>query len=220
PGTNRGAISFLPANTDVTATGRIELDDGSVWYQLDKSQAAPHGTPAAELWVFEEQVTTSGDCENVGETAAPPVIHAAPQVVAPPPNDSGNPQTTPATITPGLLQPSAGTWIFNINPTINASCTGTTNAAIPATEFYDSLTETYSLRTLTADSFNYGGEVMTRYPGSNTFSGSFNFEDGSNAQIRFEVASATSMRGELIGNLFLDGGLSCNVTVLFATNHS
>ena len=51
PGTNRGAISFLPVDTDVTVTGRIELDGGGVWYQLDKSQAAPDGTAAAELWV-------------------------------------------------------------------------------------------------------------------------------------------------------------------------
>ena len=66
PGENRSAIAFLPASTDVSVTGRAELDDGSVWFQLDKTEAAPQGTAAAELWVNEEQGETVGDCDRGG----------------------------------------------------------------------------------------------------------------------------------------------------------
>jgi hypothetical protein len=118
PGTNRGAISFLPTSINVTVTGRIELD-GGVWYQLDKSQAAPNGTAAAELWVAAEAVDASGDCQHVGDTSAPPIIPAAPQVVQP----AGAPPTGGGAAT-GLLQPAAGQWTMTLNATTNASCQG------------------------------------------------------------------------------------------------
>ncbi len=42
PGTNRGAISFLPTGTDVTVTGRIELDGGA--YGINSTRAKPRPT--------------------------------------------------------------------------------------------------------------------------------------------------------------------------------
>ena len=74
PGTNRGVISFLPASVQIAATGQITLRNKSIWYQLDKSQAAPNGTAARQLWVAAVDVLLSGDCEQIGETAAPPII--------------------------------------------------------------------------------------------------------------------------------------------------
>ena len=74
PGPNRGAISYLPPNVLVTVTGRIVLEDGSVWYQLNVAEAAPQGTAAAELWVAAESVFARGDCEAVGAAATPPII--------------------------------------------------------------------------------------------------------------------------------------------------
>jgi hypothetical protein len=186
PGTNRGAISFLPANTDVTVTGRIELDDGSVWYQLDKAEAAPRGTAAAELWVNAEDVNANGDCERVGDTAAPPVI---PMAVAPPPaattapGENPPPQADPGTASGDL--PAEGGWIINIAGTTNASCEGGPNMPIPS---------------------------------SNSFNGSFTYEDGSNAQVYLNLISPTSMNGQIVGNAIFDG-VPCSATVTFVTTH-
>lgn len=219
PGTNRGAISFLPVNADVTVTGRIVLNDKSVWYQLDKSEAAPKGTAAAELWVAATSVTASGDCDHVGETSAPPVI---PGSIAPPANTSGDQSTQgndqgSANTAPGSL-PTAGRWLMTINATTNASCQGYQNVPIPSTEVFDSLTFNFSMFIINSNSFNYGNDVFTRIPGTNSFSGSFTFDDGTNAQIRFDMTSATSMFGQAVTN-FTDGGTPCSATALFLTNH-
>ncbi|MEO8393612.1 MAG: hypothetical protein ABI700_11540 [Chloroflexota bacterium] len=219
PGTNRGAISFLPANVDVTVTGRIVLSDKSVWYQLDKKEAAPKGTAAAELWVSAESVTASGDCDHVGETSAPPVI---PGNIAPPPatnnnGGSGSGDQGSANSAPGSL-PTAGTWNMTINATTNASCAGYENVPIPSTEVFDSLTYTFGMFIVNGNSFNYGQDVFTRIPGTNSFSGSFTFDDGTNAQIRFDLRSPTSMFGQAVTN-FTQDGVACSATSLFLTNH-
>ena len=216
PGTNRGAISFLPVNIDVAVTGRIVLNDKSVWYQLDKNEAAPKGTAAAELWVAATSVTATGDCDHVGETSAPPVI---PGSIAPPPanNSSASGDAGSANTAPGAL-PTAGTWIMTINATTNASCQGYENVPIPSTEVFDSLTFTFSMYIINSSSFNYGDDVFTRISGTNSFSGSFTFDDGTNAQIRFDLTSPTSMFGQAVTN-FTDSGTPCSATALFLTNH-
>jgi hypothetical protein len=219
PGTNRGAISFLPANIDVTVTGRIVLSDKSVWFQLDKTEAAPKGTAAAELWVAADQVTATGDCDHVGETSAPPVIpgHVAPPTAVPgstnqPPPDQGSADGASGTL------PRAGTWTLTFNSTTNASCQGYENVPIPSTEIFDNLTQTYSMFIINSNSFNYGNDVFTRIPGTNSFNGSFTFDDGTNAQIRFDMTSATSMFGQAVTN-FTQDGVACSATALFLTNH-
>lgn len=221
PGTNRGAISFLPEDTDVTATGRIELDDGSVWYQLDLNEAAPNGTAAAELWVFEDDVTLSGDCANVGDTAAPPVIRAAPQVVNPStdtnatPVPGAAPQTNP--VTAGLQQAQPGTWTITIQPVVNASCGGQ-NVPIQAAEILETLNYTIRISVANADSMLFDGDSFTRYPGSNSFDGYFSFEEGT-ASTRIDVLSPTTIHGE-INMLFEIDGYTCSATVLFDSFHN
>ncbi len=217
PGTNRGAISFLPVDTNVTVTGRIELDGGGVWYQLDKSQAAPNGTAAAELWVSAEAVDASGDCDHVGETSAPPII---PIMVAPPSSSGGDsaPSDQPSDAPGANALPTAGNWLITFNANANASCAGYENVSFPTTELYDSLTDTFYLYIVNRDAFNYGRADFTRIPGSNGFYGTFTFEDNTNGQMRFELLSPTSMRGSIVGNYTIDG-VACSTTTLFITNH-
>jgi hypothetical protein len=218
PGTNRGAISFLPEDTDVTATGRIELEDGSIWYQLEIDEAAPDGTAAAELWVFDEDVTLSGDCENVGDTDAPPVIRAAPQVVTQPQGDGSAPVETNATITPGLLQATPGSWTLTINPVLNASCGGE-NAPLSSSEIYGELTYVYSVSILSPDLMVFFGDLYRRYPGSNSFDGMFTYADGVQSPARLDVLSPTTIHGE-INDLFQYDGYTCSATTLFDSTHN
>ncbi len=75
PGTNRAVITFMPEGEfEPLALG--EADDGSSWFQMDKEEVAPN-TAALELWVASADVTTTGDCGDIADTAAPPVIESA-----------------------------------------------------------------------------------------------------------------------------------------------
>jgi hypothetical protein len=92
PGENRGELSAIPVNQDITVLGKATADDGSLWWQVDKDQAAP-GTDAAETWVADAAVDKSGDCDQVQDVNAPPII---PMHVAPPPQETGGGQQPPA----------------------------------------------------------------------------------------------------------------------------
>lgn len=74
PGTNRSVLRSLAPNNPVTVTGTTTVD-GAIWWQLDKTQAAP-GQQANETWVLASQVTSVGDCDAIGNAAAPPIIRA------------------------------------------------------------------------------------------------------------------------------------------------
>lgn len=214
PGPNRGAISFLPADTDVSVTGRNELDDGSVWYQLDKSEAAPNGSAAAELWVSAEAVDASGDCDHVGDTSAPPIIPAAPRVVQPSaPSSSGG-----GSATTGLIQPASGRWTMTLNATTNASCQGYQNVPFQTSEVYNPIVTTSTLTVLNNDSFRYWGTVFTRIPGTNSFAGPYTFtEVDIVAQFRFDVQSSSYMSGQIVAN-YEQQGVPCSDTVLFVAS--
>ncbi len=217
PGTNRGAISFLPANTDVTVTGRNELDDGSIWYQLDKSQAAPNGTAAAELWVNAEDVSASGDCEHVGDTSAPPIIPiaVAPPVATTAPGENPPPQGGAS----GDITPASGTWTLTLNATTNASCSGYQNVADATANLFDQIVFVNRLTVINQNSFNYAGDVYNRAPNSNTFTGLFSFEDGISVQLWITANSTVSMSGQATGNFTLDN-IPCSFTTLFLMTHN
>ena len=75
PGSARGAVAFLPANQSFIVIGRFVADDNSVWYQLNKNDAAPQSA-ALEIWVAQTEVVGEGGCEAVTAVDAPPVIRA------------------------------------------------------------------------------------------------------------------------------------------------
>jgi len=214
PGTNRGAISFLPVGVEVTVTGRIVLKDSSVWYQLDKAQAAPKGTAAAELWVAAKDVSATGDCDHVGDKSAPPVI---PGNVAPPTNNGGNGSQGGASTTPGLL-PAAGGWVLVMDATSNASCAGGNNFPYNTSETFDPTTYGDTIVGIDSNSFYYSSDTFTRIPGTNSFTGTFTYADGTPGYVRFNLVSPTTMTGQITVNYSLEGS-ACSETVQFVSTH-
>lgn len=220
PGTNRSAIAFLPAAVEVTVTGRIVLDDGSVWFQLDKAEAAPQGTAAAELWVNAEDVTATGSCDQVGEANAPPVI---PISVAPPPSPADAPAdaAAPAEAAQAGSLPAAGAWTTVLNATTNASCLGYDNVPYATAEVYTPTTFSDALRIVDGGSFYVGPDLFRRIGSSNSFAGTFTFnlEGGGQTvtQVRFDLISATRMTGQIVDNYKADDGTPCSDTVTFVS---
>ncbi len=88
---------------------------------------------------------------------------------------------------------------------------------IPSTELFDSLTHTYTVNSISANSFIYGGDRYTRYADSNSFDGSLTIDDVV-VHGRFDVLSPTMMRGEDITSFDIDG-TQCSATVLVLTTH-
>lgn len=71
PGYNRGIYDFLPPNQPYNVIGENQASDGSNWWQIEYPGAA-------QAWVDQQDVTATGDCANIGEAAAPPIIFAQP----------------------------------------------------------------------------------------------------------------------------------------------
>jgi len=102
PGTNRTVVSFLPANVDFRVLGKSEADDESLWYRLNKDEAAPDKA-VNETWILAEDVTATGECDGVADVAAPPII---PIIVQPTANPDGSVDES------NLITPQAGAWSF------------------------------------------------------------------------------------------------------------
>jgi len=89
PGFNRGVRDYLKANTPFPVIGQAQANDGSRWWQIQVP-----GIPQA--WVLQSDVTSSGDCQNVGQAAPPPLVLPKPTVV---PTQAGQPSSG-ATVPP------------------------------------------------------------------------------------------------------------------------
>ncbi|NDJ77983.1 MAG: FecR domain-containing protein [Chloroflexi bacterium] len=78
PGYNRGVRDYLPPNQAFPVLGEGTGSDGSLWWQID--------IPAYEqAWVDQAEVVASGNCDLVGDVAAPPIV--APPPPGPGPSD-------------------------------------------------------------------------------------------------------------------------------------
>lgn len=84
PGPNRGELGGMPTGQDIPVIGQGEADDGSLWWRLDKDVAVP-GSDANEIWVAQDEVTASGECDRVQQASAPPIIPMAPPPPPPAP---------------------------------------------------------------------------------------------------------------------------------------
>lgn len=73
PGTNRGIFGFFPANQDIRVIGQATADDGSTWWEVDRS-LIEGGETAITLWVAQSEVEASRICNRVVATDAPPII--------------------------------------------------------------------------------------------------------------------------------------------------
>lgn len=192
PGTNRTVFAFLPAGTEFTPLGQAEADDGSLWFQLDKAEAAP-ASAAAEAWVAAEDVDTSGNCDALGEADAPPVVPIIPST------SSGTGGTA------GSL-PAAGAWTATIGGTGQGSCLGTTTVDVPVEQVTQPSEVIHSGRNIIVD----GNLLRQVQPGM--FVGLFTMPEGEVIQIVLRAVSATHMVGE--GNITaVVEGHQCSVGV-------
>lgn len=112
PGTHREVYQFLPAERPFAVLGQATSDD-RVWWQIQ-------GYEGIQAWVDSADVTAAGDCTQVAELEAPPIIlpasTATPEpsstptpVIEGPPDTSGQQSTAtppPATQVPATEIPA------------------------------------------------------------------------------------------------------------------
>lgn len=88
PGYNRSIFTMLLPGQDFFVIGQFANTDGSLWWQIDKTQIP--GTEAAEsLWVDDGDVNSSVSCPGVPLADAPPIRTPPPQITPTPPGDWG-----------------------------------------------------------------------------------------------------------------------------------
>lgn len=122
PGTNRTVVSFLPADTEFPVLGKAIADDDSLWFKLDKDEAAP-GKSVNETWILADSVAQDGECDAIADAAAPPII---PFIVQPAANAAGDDIDVPTFITP-----SSGTWRYVIGD-VFVSCPNGMTLSVPS----------------------------------------------------------------------------------------
>lgn len=212
PGENRSAVAFLPIGDEYTVLGRLEADDGSVWYQLDKDEAAPTSA-ANEIWIAADDVESTGDCDLVGDASAPPIVPITQGGAAGGEGDAAPP--APETITGAI--PVSGTYRFQFDSTLaDASCAGTGNVQIPVAELYEGQSSGYITVLDGGARLDYSGDIWTRAADGRAFyTGDIAFAPGSavpNGVVYLNVISSTLLRGTLVSNFTIDG-VGCSTTV-------
>jgi uncharacterized surface protein with fasciclin (FAS1) repeats len=216
PGENRGVVAFLPVDVEFEVLGQATDNDGNIWFKLDKEQATPNRSNA-EAWVAADAVETIGNCDNVVDVNAPPVIpitQAQPTAAPSNSGDSGGDTSsgdtgTTTTDTSGQIIVQTGTWRETLSPNIDASCQGTGNVSIPTTEIYTSTSYTYNL-SHSGTGFNLGGTIFT-YIGDNTYQGVESVGPYTGTWY-LRATSETRMEARFIFS-FSSGGTNCSATV-------
>lgn len=171
PGINRTVIAFMPASVDFEALGQTTDDDGNVWFRVDETKAAS-GKAVNETWVQGDDVDQEGDCTDVVDAAAPPIIPITQQQPTTTQNttttDSGQttapPASAGATTSDGTFIIQQGTWVMTwFNGNIQCS-DGSSGIATPVTgSITNSLTGTGG-----SAGFAFDGLVY-EFSGSNTY---------------------------------------------------
>jgi hypothetical protein len=132
-------VTFLPSDEEIPVLGQTEDDDDNLWYQLDKDLAAP-GRAINEAWVAadDEALETIGDCDDIDDAAAPPIIPIITQPTPSADNTSEDGETSEddETTGAGAIQPTGGNWRITWGSTTNVSCVGTENVVVSTTEIF------------------------------------------------------------------------------------
>lgn len=232
PGENRTSVTFMPENIDIEVLGRTENDDGSVWYQVDK-EAAASGRSINEAWVADSEVETTGNCSNVADAAAPPIIPIINRPPPAPPSDSGGDdssedssdsgetdsggETAPAAV--GSL-PNSGSWTFYYNEFTNASCEGTGNVPIPTADIVGAggMTDSISVVRTSASSFNFYGTAM-EHIGNGVYYGSVSeIIQGQTVYGTIYIDSVVTAN-QVVGRVIFSFD-DCTATLGFVANHN
>ena len=212
PGENRTSFAFMPANTEFAPLGQAETDDGSLWFQLDKAEVAPQSA-AAEAWVAADAVNTSGDCDALGESSAPPIVPIIP--AAPPTTSGGGDSGSSGGSTGGgdsgstgggSIAPAAGTWTISYASNSKASCLDIQTIDVPINWAPDIVSLSLSGNTL-----NLGGNRLAQTQ-PNVYSGLIDLGGGESAQVILRTVSTTQFSGEVIYNFRIEDH-QCSGTV-------
>jgi hypothetical protein len=217
PGFNRTAVAFLPPGVSVDVVGQSADDDGNVWYQLVKDQAAPNSA-ASEIWVLAEEVDAEGGCASVEVVAGSAIIPIAPPPAPPATTTTAGSGEAPPAVSGGSA-PLSGTWTVTFARQSNASCEGFANVVLPTQDMWTNWLEanfvwTANLSANGTTSFTFDGDVY-RANGGNEYVGNWEFGGGSNTYLYWRVNSPTSMSGTMTGNI-VDGGVPCSVSTSFS----
>jgi uncharacterized surface protein with fasciclin (FAS1) repeats len=215
PGENRGVVAFLPVDVEFEVLGQATDSDDNVWFKLDKEEATPNRSNA-EAWVAADDVETIGNCDDVIDVNAPPVIPITQQQPTAVPSNSGGGTDTGTSPTPAPSRlPNGGSWTISWNATTNASCTGTGNVAIPTVEILGSsgMSSRTSVSNTGASSFNFFGVSMSHI-GNNVYQGSVSFS-GLTGTIYIDTVTGNQMTGRFITSFD-----TCSATITFVANHN
>ena len=216
PGNNRTSVTFLEVDVEYEALGQNEDGEGVIWYQLDKEEVAP-GRAINEAWVSSDEVDTTGDCDNIGETSAPPIIpitNRPPETPEPQgDNSSQEPveESEPVDTANTGTRPLSGTYSVGLAEFTNASCAGGRNIPIPSNEFWTTTLFSIPIST-TATSMSFGGDLLSF--GGGVYNGQVLFE-GEYYTTTVYPANAGFFTGTIIVS-FVSGGLDCSGTVNFS----
>lgn len=218
PGENRTSVTFLPEDTDIPVLGQTEDDEGNFWYQVDKEIAAPERA-INEAWIATDNdaLETDGECEDIADASAPPIIPIINQPTSSPEEDSVDSEEN----TEGS-SPLDGTWSLSWSGTTNVSCVGTDNVTAPTTEIFGQpgvglLPTSSSVINLNrADSQDVFMFMFTpMYPQSNgSYRGEVTFVDGDGSFLPSTVVINSASSNQISGYLIVNAG-DCSGTVSF-----
>jgi hypothetical protein len=224
PGTNRSVIAFMPANEEYQVIGRFVADDGSVWYQLNREEVLPNSA-AAEVWVAQADVDEHGDCEQVSDAAAPPIIPIVnqPQPTAEPgQTDTADEGGSDTGGTAATIVPLAGYWIVNLAATSTISCLGTNTITFDSNEIFpDGLSFEVYISSVASDGSSfvmYGDTYVLQSNGFYIGPSMFNLIDLDNSQTYLMATSPTTMTGNVVAN-FVYQGRTCSQSTSVTLTH-
>lgn len=221
PGFNRTVIAFLPAQIEFTAQGQTTDDDGNVWFRIPREEAAP--TKAVnETWVAADDVDQAGDCGNVADAAAPPLIPirvaqptAVPQVATDTTGDTPADTTTedapaaPAVDASGAILPTPGNWYI-------VYLTGTAECRFTSGNFDSFAPETFPLSGNASDGISFI-EFMD-YLGENTYQTAYQVTTTTGVVVTVRDTMTLTSPNSAVGSLGYVIG-SCNYRVPYNVNY-
>lgn len=207
PGPQRGVIGLIPLTGEFPAVGQITVESG-VWYQLDRDEVLPNAT-VGEVWVAADTVSTSGDCANLPQTDAPPVVGMGP----PPLLDAEGRIIPTPTPVPGLI-PAEGLWTLTMNLRMSRVCEGVPGVVeVDTGEIYQQRQRTERLIIGPGNNnITFRFDVLTRVADSNSFFGDVTYETVPDAFMTLNMGSATFMFGAIDVKYVVDG-FNCTATI-------
>jgi hypothetical protein len=223
PGENRTSVTFLPADIEVEVTGQTADDNDNLWYQVDKEVAAP-GRAINEAWVLAETVITSGSCDDVTDTAAPPII---PIITRPTPaaseadSEASGDSDEPAPATD--IKPNDGLWTLSWGPTITFYCPNTGSETVPTIDYFGASNMHIPTQVINITHETYLGFIFFDTPltptGNGAYQGDVYFVDDEGLLPSTVYVDAINTPNQMVGRIYTSDG-TCSGTFTYIANHN